>query len=92
MTNANGEVIDDLWLTSYYLPSRNVTLVGEGVSTATTPPDPVTEEPVVEETETEEPVVEEPTAEPTPEPTAEPTVEPEVTEEVYEEPTEVTTP
>lgn len=88
VTNANGEVIDDLWLTSYYLPSRNVTLVGEGVSIEQPAPDPVYEEPVVED----EPVVEEPAVEPTPAPTSEPTVEPVVTEEVYVEPTVVGTP
>ncbi len=96
VTNANGETIDDLWLTSYYLPSRNVTLVGEGVSTATTEPDPaVEEEPAVEEPVVEEPTVEptaEPTVEPTAEPTEEPTEEPVVTEEVVAEPTEEGTP
>jgi vancomycin resistance protein YoaR len=92
VTNANGEMVDDLWLTSYYLPSRNVTLVGEGVSTATSEPDPVVEEPVVEEPVVEEPVVEEPVVEPTPEPTVEPTEEPAPTEEVYVEPTEEATP
>ena len=105
VTNANGKMIDDLWLTSYYLPSRNVTLVGEGVSVETSSPDPVSEEPVEDVPVVEEPVTVEPTPEPTPEPTAEPTVEPTVepttepvtteeitTEEVITEPTEEATP
>ncbi|MEX2315435.1 MAG: VanW family protein, partial [Thermomicrobiales bacterium] len=85
---ASGEVIDDIWLASYYLPSRNVTLVGEGVSIEQPAPDPGEEEPVVEEPVVEEPVEEEPVVEPTPEPTAEPTVEPEPTEDEISEPTE----
>ena len=93
VTAANGEQIDDLWLTSYYLPSRNVTLVGEGVSIEQPAPDPVYEEPAVEAPVVEGPVVEEPAVEePTVEPTIEPTVEPVATEEVISEPTVEGTP
>lgn len=95
VTNASGETIDEVTLTSYYLPSRNVTLVGEGVSTATSEPAPVVDDPVVEAPVVEEPTVEptpEPTSEPTIEPTVEPTTEPATIEDVATEATEVATP
>jgi vancomycin resistance protein YoaR len=85
VVSKDGQVVDDLTLTSYYLPSRNVTLVGEGVPLEE--PEPVVEEPVIEEP------VDEPTEEPVEEPTEEPvaTPEPEPTEEPVEVPTEVPT-
>lgn len=93
--NANGEVIDDWSMTSYYLPARNVTLVGTGgdqvveeeVVEEPAVEEPIDEEPVVEEPVVEEPVIEEPTPEPIEEPTAEPTEE-----LVIEEPVEEATP
>jgi len=90
VTDASGNVVDDVYLTSYYLPARNVTLVGTGgeplvESEPESEPEVVdepiedvpAEEPVVEESVVDEPVVEE-------EPIAEPTEEP-VTEEPIEE-------
>jgi hypothetical protein len=99
--DGSGNVVDDVSLTSYYLPARNVTLVGTGGEPVTETEvteepvidEPVVEEPVVEEPVEEEPVVEEPVEEepvveePTPEPTEEPVVE-EPIEEVTEVPTE----
>jgi hypothetical protein len=63
------EIVDEVHLTSYYQPSRNVTLVGRG--TVTPDPTPVAtpeqvEEPVVEETPVVETPVEEPVVEETP--------------------------
>jgi vancomycin resistance protein YoaR len=62
----DGQVIDEVYLTSYYQPSRNVTLVGTGGATAQQEPAPAPQ-PAPEPTA--------PPAEPTPEPTAEPTQE-----------------
>lgn len=73
------QLIDEVYLTSYYAPSRNVTLVGRGGSVeqppAPTPePTPEPETPAIEPTQ-EPPVEETPTevvpVDPTPEPTAE---------------------
>lgn len=53
------EIVDEVYLTSYYQPSRNVTLVGRG----TPAPDPTpthTPEPVIEEPAVETPVEEAP--------------------------------
>lgn len=80
----DGQVIDEVYLTSYYLPSRNVTLVGTG-GEAPPPPAPATPEPQPTPQPTPEPTPEpapEPTAEPTAAPVEEsPTSEPEVTPE-----------
>lgn len=79
VTDASGQQLDDLWMTSYYIPARNVTLVGDGVSLATSSPDPATEAPAAEE---------QPAADPTPVPTEEPSS----TDDVVDEPSATGTP
>jgi len=82
VVSKDGQVISDTTLTSYYLPSRNVTLVGPGGSLdvpATTPDDTdgVDDAPTPEATPSDEdsPAVDTPTADETPDADDTPTVD-----------------
>jgi vancomycin resistance protein YoaR len=77
----DGQVIDEVYLTSYYQPSRNVTLVGTGGGGVAPQPTP-TPQPAPAPEPTAEPA-----HEPVQEPTEEPTQEPAPTSEAEATPT-----